>query len=245
MLKSRNHNVPHGFLFYQPETNWSPKKSVSDLGFWPVVEAIIEHRLGNPRHGLSTDKETVAWELETATVKRLESMPGTKGYLTSGSRSGASPPNPTAAPRQNAVVAAGASLNKTTAGIGVLLDWLGDGGIPVDKGLSESRASVCATFKWSDSEGKHQTGCWFNNQGDFTSWFTVPASEMIRKQIEIKNDLKLETSHDEKLGVCEVCACPLKLKTHTPISHIAEHLSENVRSKLPPHCWIPKELASL
>ena len=77
-----------------------------------------------------------------------------------------------------------------------------------------------------------------------TSSFTIPTSELIRKQLSMRQDMALKTESDEKLGVCNACGCPLKLKVHVPASHIKKHTSEAVKRELDPRCWIPAEIAA-
>ena len=93
--------------------------------------------------------------------------------------------------------------------------------------MADSRAAICAT-------------CPRNDGGDFTAYFTKPIADRIRTQLEIRGDLQLRTSHDEKLTVCSACDCPLKLKVWVPIEHIMLHTADDVRAKLDPRCWILK-----
>lgn len=119
---------------------------------------------------------------------------------------------------------------RVKAGIGVLLEWLGDGGQPVDPALAVARASVCAT-------------CPKNDGGDFKAYFTKPIADRIRLQLEMRGEMQLRTSHDDKLTVCSACDCPLKLKVHVPIDYVLRHTSNSTRSNLDPRCWILSESA--
>lgn len=213
---------PGGWLFYQPETNWNAPKH---LDFNSTVVAIMNHRAGNPRFKLSTDRDQIEWELEAYTVKRLESIKGSESYILQGSVPG-SPPSFRQAPVQNAGSAAGAK--KIVAGIGVLLDWLGDGAKQVEQPLAESRAKTCV-------------GCEFNKQGRLTDFFTQTASDAIKKTLEVKNDMRISTQSDDKLGVCSLCLCPVKLKVHVPIKFIDQHTSIPIRQSLPEWCWMKNE----
>lgn len=221
-LKSRQHFPPGGFAWYEPATNWNAPNHQS---FDATVQAIIAHRHGNPRHNLSTNQAQVEWELENYTVKRLQSMKGAQSFLIDGAVVGTPPINFPVPPPAGGVVA---GAKRVAAGVGVLLDWLGDGATPVPSELSESRASVCAV-------------CPQNKPGGLLAFFTEKAAEQIRKQLEIRKDLRLKTSQDDKLNVCAVCYCQLHLKVHVPIQHIKKHTSNEVASNLPSNCWIPKE----
>ena len=118
-------------------------------------------------------------------------------------------------------------VRQLAAGAAILADWLGDGAPLVDSETANTRAVICAT-------------CPQNGRGDLYRWFTVFASETIRKQISAFQDRKLTTPSDEKLGICYACLCPLKLKVHVPVESIKNHLSETARAKLDPRCWITK-----
>lgn len=220
-LKNKQLFPPGGYAYFQPETNWTAPQHQS---FDATVQAIISHRRGNPHHKFSTDQSRVEWELEAYTVKRLQGMKGAQSFLLEEAIPG-SPPSFPQPPPEGGVVA---GAKKVAAGVGVLLDWLGDGAEPVEHKLAESRAAVC-------------TDCPKNKPGGLLSFFTEKAAETIRKQLEIRKDLQLSTPSDRKLNVCEVCFCPLHLKVHVPIAHIKKHTSDEVLSKLPSNCWMPKE----
>lgn len=221
-LKNRQNFPPGGFTFHEPATGWTAPEWLS---FDATVDRIIQHRQGNPRHKLSTDRTTVEWELESFNVKRLQSMKGVESYLIEGAVKG-SPPSFQPPPPRKEGVAAGAK--KVAAGIGVLIEWLGEGATPVSQGLAESRAKTCVT-------------CEFNKPGGLTAFFTVPAADSIRKTLEVSKEMKLSTRSDDKLNVCSLCLCPLTLKVHVPAKHIEEHTSEGVKKSLPEWCWMKKE----
>jgi hypothetical protein len=86
------------------------------------------------------------------------------------------------------------------------------------------------------------TTCDRNSKGDLLQFFTKAAGEAIRQAIEILWQQDLKTPHDDKLGVCDVCDCPLKLKVHFPIDRIKKGTSDETRARLPEYCWIVKEL---
>ena len=116
-------------------------------------------------------------------------------------------------------------------GTGLLVDWLGSGGNAVAPDLASQRALVCC-------------GCPLNSRAPLTDWFTVPASEGIRKELSRRSDLKLATAVDDQLGTCTACICPLKLKVHCPADYIQAHLKPAVKAQLDPRCWMLSELAA-
>lgn len=227
MMKSRDAFPPNGWMFLQPETRWEAPTWQS---FNVVVQALIEHRKANPalakQHNWALDWETVAKEVDAYNDARCRAH----GWLDFVSDGGAQPvpfqfPQRPFAP---VGVAAIASVKRVAAGVRTLLDWLGSGGRPVAKELANSRARVCVQ-------------CPQNGKGDWTRFFTKPASDQIKLQLEIRNDLKLETPDDDKLGVCEACLCPLKLKVWAPLPHILKEMDNSTKEKLVPDCWILKE----
>lgn len=226
-MRSRDNFPPKGWKFTQPETAWHEPKNSS---FNALVTALIRHRRGNPhlieKHNWATDFEQVALEVEEFNAVRCrnngwfefiqqENAPSPKLFL---SRFQARKP----------VAAAGGSIKRVAAGIGALYEWLGSGANPVGRGEAERRAAICAT-------------CPKNGKGDWTRFFTGPAVAMIRKQLDIKQDLKLETPYDEVLGVCEACTCELKLKCWVPMEFILSYTTEETKAKLHPDCWILAE----
>jgi hypothetical protein len=227
MLKSRRMFPPGGWQFFQPETNWFPP---GGLTFDQTVDAIIKHRNANPRFDLPNDVGSVSAELDEFTCLRIRNDPNyCDGFHVPGGDVTKKAPQPSWLQAQSRKLAnAAGSGKKVAAGIAILIDWLGHGAKPVEKKMAESRAALCG-------------GCPLNAPGDLTSFFTVPASETIRRQIEIKNDMKLETAWDKKLGVCTACACPLKTKCWTPLNHILKHMSTESIGKLDPRCWMLKE----
>lgn len=230
MLKSRRQFPPGGFHFYESRTNWSP---MAMQDFETTVDLIVAHRKANPRFASqwSTSWEAVANELDEQTCRHLQS----KGLSEQWCVNPGSESFPNGPVRQSSwlgrKLADAAEGVKLVAGIGVLTDWLGSGGKPVSSSVSNFRASICRD-------------CPQNQTGDWTRFFTNPASETIRKQLAIKHDLDLSTPHDEALGVCAACSCPLKLKVHTPLNHVHNHLKPDVRDRLDRKCWILHEQVS-
>jgi len=226
MLRSRNQFPPLGFLFIQPETGWEAPKHQS---FTVTAKAIQTHRLANPglakKHGWKMDLGSIEDELDLFNTRRCVSR-GWWNYITE--PEGTISPKTLASPSllKNAV----GGVKRVAAGVKTLLDWLGSGAHPVDRSVAEQRAVICVA-------------CPQNGHGDWTSYFTKPAAEEIRQQLEIRNSLKLETPSDVILGVCRACSCPLKLKVWTPMNHILANTEDEVRNKLDKDCWILKSQA--
>ncbi len=210
----------------QPETGWKPRPFSSFEG---IVQAVINHRKGNQSllaKGLSTEHREVQKEVEEFNVKVCQAM-GWTGYIETDA--GGSPPKSQALSQtaQSGVAAAAGQIRKIWAGLKTLDQWIDSGGPAVAAEESERRAAICVQ-------------CPLNGEGDFTKWFTIPASEAIRRQIGRMESRKLTTSHDSKLGICTACLCPMKLKVHAPFEFIKAHLSPEVIKDLDngKNCWI-------
>lgn len=223
----RNTFPAGGYKFFEARTQWSPMEMQD---FNTTVGLIMAHRKANPRFAAewSTRPEDIALELDLQTCLSLQHR-GLSEQFCVGST--ASFPSAPASPRQwlgQKLQAGVAEAKRVITGIKTLTDWLGSGGKPVPHEFAEHRASICAT-------------CPKNAQGSLSSFFTEDASEVIRRQLAIRNDMELSTTHDEKLGVCSACSCPLKLKVHAPLNHIMANLKDSARVNLEKRCWILHE----
>ena len=231
-LKNRNGQIPNGMTFLVPETNWRPPRYAS---FTTIVNGLIAHRRGRPdlvrAKGWSLDYDTVANEVDAFNAL-ICVRHGWNDYVM-GDEGVAPPPKSQALLQQekSLIAAAAGKARKIWAGVKTSNEWIDSGAPPAPRETSEFRALTCSQ-------------CPKNGKGDFTSWFTRPASEVIGKQIERINGMKLTTSFDTVLNVCEVCLCPLKVKVHTPTQFIKNHTTPEVLAELRtvPNCWIPKEL---
>lgn len=229
MLINRQHQIPGGFRFYQPETQWRSQPFAS---FNSIVQALIQHRQGNPaltaKYGWPTDAGSVANEVDKYNALICAQMGWTK-FIQSG---GGAAPVPKATPLSpialKQIAAAADKVRKIWAGVKTLNDWLDSGEPAVGVVQSEHRAEICST-------------CPKNTAGDLTAWFTIPAADTIKRQMGVLQDRQLSTTLDDKLNVCEVCLCPLKLKVHTPFKFIKTPPDVMAQLRLVPNCWIPAE----
>lgn len=224
-LKSLTKHPPSGFQFIEAAAGMKKPFAGS---FTSVVSQVLALRKANKylaeKYGWALDRAGVERDVEAQNVARCLAH-GWTDFIESEA--------PVYAPthgdsKKNLFGNAVGGVKRVAAGIGVLLDWLGSGGRPVDQATAEHRANVCVN-------------CPKNDGGDWKSYFTGPIAAKIRTQLEIKNDLALRTSQDEKLTVCSACDCPLQLKVHTPLSHILAHTTDEVKKRLDPNCWILHE----
>ncbi len=212
----------------QAEIGWDSTKMVHPFPSVSVLtQAVITVRLANPymvqKHGWSTEYDEVKAEI----LQYLALLCLRQGAMNFINTDESAPPQPEMTQKktlyQNVV-----GIKTVSAGIGVLLDWLGSGGVPVSAEVAERRANICKD-------------CPKNDGGDFKAYFTEPIAAKIKQQLEIKHDLQLKTSVDDNLTVCSACDCPLPLKVWTPLEHILVHTSKEVKAKLHPKCWILHE----
>jgi hypothetical protein len=234
-LKNESTTFPPGGLqFEERQLGW--KNTINDPGTvwsWDGLEtAILNLRRANAARfpKLSQDRATIRRQISEQNARRIAAMPGTESYLRSESVvAGGTAPNPTSGQGSTLSQAVGLAVNRVDAlarGAASLLDWwTKDLGKPVEHDLAEKRAAICVE-------------CPKNNQEGVDSWFTKPAAAFIRKKMEARTDLKLETSNDEKIGVCEACQCVLRLAVHQPLDIKLKHMSEEQKNNCWSACWI-------
>lgn len=216
--------------FIQPETNWRSRPWQS---FNVIVDTLIAHREQNPvmtaRWKRPTDRTAVENEVD-AFVAQVCAQMGWTDYIINDN---VPPPvfNPPAPSDLSALAAAGAKVRNIWAGLKTIGEWIDSNAPTVPQDLAESRAATCIA-------------CPKNGSGDFSKWFVAPVAGAIKRQVEKMHARNLKTSHDEKLGVCEVCTCAMAVKVHVPLDFIKSHTSDETMDKLrEAPCWIPKELA--
>lgn len=212
---------PGGWQFRQPQTNWTAPAPIANT-FDQQVTNIIKHRLANPaitaKHKLATDFGSVSLELDRFTRTRL-GIPMT-------------PTGPKLMPPPHAPQAAGAvaAVKRMAAGAATIVDWLTSGGGAVSSAISSKRAEVCVSGNGGKPCPKHIAA-------GPSSWFTEPVAALIKKELSRRADLKLSTPSDDKLRICGVCNCEMRLKVHAPWDIIQKHLKADVRAELWAKCW--------
>lgn len=221
-LKNRNLQIPNGMSFYLPELKWSPPKFAS---FDTIVNMVMQQVQSNPavadKHKWPRDRAGVELWVDRFNAQICLNM-GWKQYVIDDG------PAASDAPKSLPPLHRSSRFARLVAGARTLADWLGSGGQPVAIDLADKRAEICAT-------------CPANRPGDLGDFFTKAASEVIQSQLEKRKELQLSTKHDSSLNVCVACGCPLKLKVHVPLSHIAAKMSEETKAELDKRCWILKE----
>lgn len=143
------------------------------------------------------------------------------------------------AQKKSPLAAATFAARSSLSGAALIASWLGSGRAPVDGELAGSRALVCSACP-SNSNNSDAPRPWI-------SYLTQPVAERVRGLLAIKHDMDLRTPHDEKLGVCLACVCPLRLKVWAALDEITGRMGEEVRARLfkgngtLPPCWVLSE----
>jgi len=216
---------------YVPELKWrAPGNYPSFTVVCDMLQAVIR---ANPalaqKHHWPLDRPSLEDWVDSYNATLCAAM-GWDDYILPGEGGSAIPKSEP--PRQNlASLRAAAGLVKDLiAGAQSLTEWIDSDVPPVPRDCATQRAEICVD-------------CPKNSPEDLTKWFTVPAAELIKRQIEKAQSRALSTMHDEHLNLCTACHCPLKLKCHVPIAWITKRLTPEqfVKLKEAPACWILRE----
>lgn len=223
-LKDREKQIPGGLRFYEPALKWKPPPYAS---FNTIVTSLIQARRANPylvqRNSWAIDYATVANEVDTYNAAICKSHRWDQYILEDEG------PPPKVLPRPSMANSLSQGVQSAAVGAKTLKEWIGSGGVPVKADVSQARAHVCATCPQNKRDSH------------WTTWFTAPAANGIRQMLALKDRMSLSTPEDDMLNVCDACGCPLKLKVHTPIEHIAKHMPPYQRELLDPRCWVLSE----
>jgi len=229
-LKNRQMSIPNGLVFYIPNLKWTPRPQSSLDSLVQQAQAALR---GNPQIA-----KKLGWDLsDQAMTDRIDEFNAEvclrMGWTDYVAEEGAAAPPPKMSPPQQQqyqqkLAAVVGVVKKLWAGLKSTDDWLDSGMPAVPPAQAEARAAVCAT-------------CPLNGKGGLETWFTVPASEAIKRQIEKLGTRKLVTTQDAKLGVCTICLCPLPLLVQTPLQFKLKHMTADTRRGLDPKCWVLAE----
>lgn len=222
-LKNRNVQVPNGFKYHQAETGWNAPAWAS---FDTIVKALMSHRQANPflarKNKWATDYNGVAFDVDTYNAKICQSH-GWFDFIIE-----ASPDPPKWTPQPFEWSGAAGSVKRTTAGVKLVMDWLGGGMTAVAPDKAEARATVCVA-------------CPLNGDPNWIQKLDAVAAEGVKHLVELKNDLKLQTSHDAALHTCQACDCHLPLKVWAPIDVIRDNMNAETKARLDQKCWVLHE----
>jgi hypothetical protein len=102
--------------------------------------------------------------------------------------------------------------------------WLGAGGKPAPQETSEMRASICLQCPYHDTKTGLLEGLKKN------------IAHQVRRQLEVRSQMKLHVYGEERLHLCGVCGCVLVLLVHVPEDILVEHLKTDSHD-YPSYCW--------
>lgn len=233
-MKNRGNIPPGGWQYLQPQSG----RQFAGLDIYTTAQEVLDHRKGNPfmcqQHNLSLDQNTIMNEIDEYTAAACLAHPGWEQFV-----GDSSPPktwSPSALPRRllNVAGAAGA-VKRTASGLKLIISWLGESLKPVPHELAEQRALRCLK-------------CPHNADPNWMSKLTASVASEVKAILEVKNDLKLSTSVDDKIHFCDICLCTLSLKVHSPLKLILENTEESVLKKhaevttnTGEKCWVISE----
>lgn len=205
-----------GWQFRVPQTGFvldrNSKPSSVSITLDQAAELVQKHRLQNPQFNLPVAFHAVRTEVLNYNRQRL-GLP-------------ASDAPPKSIPQQPSRAAAVVDhVNKTAAGIRLVVDWLGSGLRPVAQAEADQRAAVCIT-------------CPQNQTGDLWQRLDAKAADGMKRLLSIKADMTLSTPFDSRLKTCVACDCHLPLKVFAPMKHILDNTKPEVMAQLDPRCWI-------
>jgi len=221
-LRNRQLQVPNGLRFELRELKW---RSSPFQSFDSIVGAVEQLVAANPALAQKNHwpaGRTAIEEWVDRYNAELCRQGGWHQYIQGDDPPIPKPPAPGLLARLKNVAGA---VRKIEAGVETLLDWEKNGQPPVSASEAAWRASICA-------------GCPQNRQGQLTDFFAAAAAEKIRTRLARLHGLKLTTPYDDRLQVCDVCLCPLKLKVFTPLDIIRAHEPAGLREQFPQHCWL-------
>jgi len=218
-LKNEQLSIPGGFQYYVPDSKWSPAPFSS---IDSITTQLIQHLQARPdivaKHGWSLDPASVRRQVVAYQVA-LCVRNGWSDYILGGAET-----VPFPIPSRSLF----AKAKAVAAGVRTLVSWADDGAPTVLVTTANMRAEVCVA-------------CPLNGKGGLETYFTVPAQNAIKAQLERKRTMKLETPLDDRLGVCTACDCPLPLKIWLPLDHILAKMPAESKAALHPDCWILSE----
>lgn len=127
-------------------------------------------------------------------------------------------------------------IRNDISGLELLRDWLGDSGLPVTPMVAEFRSHRCVSGNGGQPCPRNVEPNWWDKvKSEIALW--------IRKEIEVKEGMKLRVEHEDKVHMCSACGCCLKLKIWTPAVHLKAHITQKQIDKTPSYCWLRKELS--
>lgn len=124
----------------------------------------------------------------------------------------------------------------TVMSLELLHDWLGSGGYPVSQMKADQRAAACVY-------GNSGKPCHLNIEQGWWDRIKSAIASTIKKQLQIKHEMKLKSALEDSLFMCQGCGCALPLKVWVATEHIKSHTSTDQIDKMPLWCWQRMEMS--
>lgn len=233
-----NRPCPGGWKYREVALDWE-LRAPPGMDLMQASREVYKIRKANPASGLSLDLDQIALEIVVQNAERIAKKDARLIDLFAAKKvvERLNLPQPHLnPPRAEKVVAAvNVGPRHYQKGKQALLDWLGEGGAVPSK-TAEDRAAICVQCP------KNVPGSWWDKVIGL-------AGDMFRVWFQLKDDLHLQTSFDDRLGTCDACGCPLKLKVHSQMPRILEYTEDDEwlaieaktwNGKPAPECWIKK-----
>lgn len=117
--------------------------------------------------------------------------------------------------------------DEIVSGTKTIASWAAQGFAKVDQAVADARADTCSR-------------CYFNVQMHGGCHSCGQLTKLATTFVGARR-----TKADPFLKACAVCRCSLQVKVWTPIEAIDKGTTEELLSKFPSFCWIPRELDQL
>lgn len=108
-------------------------------------------------------------------------------------------------------------------GAEIITDWLGSGAETVSPEEAQRRADICLACPLNVNSGA----------------ITDAVAREIKRQVQIKNKLRLNVEGEDGLGKCAACLCETKLKIWLPMERVKPEPQE--LEKFHENCWLRAE----
>lgn len=219
-LKSLTNMPPGGYTYTQPQTQLQFRQLI------PLPEQarlVSAHRVANGLQNPTIAEAMV--DIENWTCVRLNNDP--EWCISDAQKKTAS--HQFASLLGRGVQAVAESVSKAVTGARILYEWFGEGGKPVEQALAQRRADCCVACPKNSTDRTWLSGL----------------SEVAHEHLEHRSSIGMKVDREDLLGVCTVCACPMKLKIHTPIHLVAKHTTGTTMADLdniPTACWVRDEV---
>lgn len=226
-LKSREKFVPGGFQVLIPQAGMKKPFSGS---FSEAVRFLHSFRSKNPalveKNGWSLDIAQIEADVDLYNSQRMVAA----GYLNFVELEGEVPGE-----KKKSLAVSFRSVRNAVAkaktAAAIYSDLFGPDGKVVAKEEAERRAAICVECP------RHDT------TGGLAKYLVKEAAAEIMAVFGILKNKDVTTSLDDKLGVCEICECPMRAKVHVSNEILKKHIKPDQIAKLHEKCWIPAAIA--